>query len=327
MASRLLFLFVLVVLGGCLVAGVARSGRRIEEVTAPTPLAEAVRAMRGRANARVLLVTVAAGGIGFAALLAGFAVEWGTLALALAALAAAGAGSLTVAAVRPPTEAPTSVRSAELTPRTSRGFGPRWAFAIPSALAAGLVALLLASALTSSPSDDGRGHLEWSAPGISGSVAPYPGWQAVLPLLLLLGAAAGAYLFALHRVAAWPRPTEPDLYGFDDEVRRASTRMLLFGASGALLTATGTVAFVAGRAWHAVAANVRMNGGPELGQAATLGPWTFAGDSPSPLEQAIDAVWSVAAISIPVGITFMFAALVAGWVHSPRLVELPVAHR
>lgn len=80
----------------------------------------------------------------------------------------------------------------------------------------------------------------------------------VLPLLVALGVAAGCHLMGLHQVASWPRPIEPALFGVDDEVRRAGTRMLLFSASGALLTALGTISSVCLRAWDTAAMTVRV---------------------------------------------------------------------
>jgi hypothetical protein len=306
-----------------------RTGRRSGgAITVPAALAAQAAGMRGRANQRAWIAACGAGAVGAVALVVALAFEWGLQAVAPAALAAAGVASLVIGVIGPPTAAPGAIRSAELTPRTSRGFGPRWAFVIPTGLAFCLILVVVVTGMSSSTSPDGpRAALRWSSPdGLSGYVRPYPGWDTALPLLLVLALASAGFLFALHRVAAWPRPTEPDLFDFDDEVRRTSTRMLLFGTSGALIAALGSLVLVIAGAWNTATGILRFNretAVPILNTPHEVGYMT----SESALEKALGLVAIAAATSVLVGVTIMAAALVAGWVRTPQLVAEPVVHR
>jgi hypothetical protein len=287
------------------------AGRRRGPVVVPAALPGELGSLRRGANRRVWLAVPAGAGIGAVVLLLALAGEWGAQAVALGALAAAGAACVAVGLIGPPAEAAPPLRSAELTPRSWRDFGPRWAFPIPAALCIALVVVLVGAALVASngPSGDSP-TLAWtSTDGLSGFVTPWPGWPTVLPLLLTLGVAAACYLLALHRVAGWPRPTEPALFGVDDEVRRAGTRMLLFIASGALLTALGAISSVCLRAWDTAAMTVRVN-------AETVDPVR---------EQLLGLAVLAAGVTTVAGVTFMLAALAVGWVRTPQQVEQPVA--
>ena len=191
-----------------------------------------------------------------------------------------------------------------------------------------LVVVLIGSAVAASAPASGEGPaLAWtSTDGLSGHVTPWPGWPTVLPLLGVLGVAAGCYLLGLHRVAGWARPTEPALFGVDDEVRRAGTRMLLFSASGALLTALGAISYVCLRAADAAAMTIRVNRDtavPVLDTATEVGYVT----AESTLEQVLDLASIAAVVTALAGITFMLAALAAGWVRTPQQAEQPVGQR
>ena len=296
-----------------LVVALVGAGRRGGPLVVPAALSGKLGSLRRGANRRVWLAGPAGAGIGAVVLLLALSGEWGVQAVALATLAAAGAACVAVGLIGPPTEVAPAVRSAELTPRSWRDFGPRWAFPIPAALTIMLVVVLIGAAVVAStePSGDSPALAWTSTDGLSGYVTPWPGWPTVLPLLVALGVAAGCYLMGLNRVASWPRPIEPALFGVDDEVRRAGTRMLLFSASGALLTALGTISSVCLRAWDTAAMTVRVNS-----------------DTADPvLEQVLDLAALAAVATTLAGITFMLAALAAGWVRTPQQAEQPVAPR
>lgn len=309
-----------------MVALVGAGRRRGPAFVVPAGTAGGLRSLRRGANRRVWLGAPIGAVVGGVVLLLGLSGEWGVQAVALAALAAAGATCAAVGLIGPPTGMAPEVRSAELTPRSWRGFGPRWAFPIPAALTTVLVTLLVGAALVASaePSGDGPA-LAWSSTdGLAGYVTPWPGWPTVLPMLGVLGVAASCYLLGLHRVAGWARPTEPALFGVDDEVRRAGTRMLLFSASGALLTALGAISYVCLRAWDTAATTVRANAAtaePVLRVPAEAGYATAV----STLEQVLDVASLAAVVTTLAGVTFMLAAPAAGWVRAPQQAEQPVA--
>jgi hypothetical protein len=297
-----------------LVVGLVRvGGRGPQPVVAPAALSGQVNDLRRGANRRVWFAAAVGAPFAVLVLMLALAAELGLQAVALAALAAGGAACLSVALVGPPPTAAVPVRTAELTPRSWRGFGPRWAFPIPGGLAALLVVLVAGAAVVAStpPSGSGTG-LAWTATaGLSGYVQPWPGTPLALVLLATLGLAGGSYVLALHRVAGWPRPTEPALFDLDDEVRRAGTRMLLFTASGALLIALGAICSVCIRAWDTITTTMRMNGA------------TPEGD----LDRALGVSSVAASVTILAGLTFMLLALVAGWVRTPQPAVEPAAHR
>ncbi len=295
------------------VALVSAGRRRGPAVVVPAALSGELGSLRRGANRRVWLAGPAGAGVGVVVLLLALSGEWGVQAVALAALAAAGAVCVVVGLIGPPDEVAQAVRSAELMPRSWRDFGPRWAFPIPAALTIVLVVVLVGAAVVAStePSGDSPALAWTSTDGLSGYVTPWPGWPTVLPLLVALGVAAGCYLLGLHRVASWPRPTESALFGVDDEVRRAGTRMLLFSTSGALLTALGAISFVCLRAWDTAAMTVQVNS-----------------DTADPvLDQVLDLASLAAGVTSLAGVTFLLAALAAGWVRAPQQAEQPVAAR
>jgi hypothetical protein len=312
-----------------LAVALLRAGRRRGPgVAVPAGLSGVLGMLRRGANRRVWLAASAGAAAGSVVLLLALSGEWGVQAVALAALAAAGAACVAVALVGPPIGAAPAVRTAELAPRSWRGFGPPWAFPIPAALTVLLVGLLVGAAVVASTPPAGAGPaLAWtSTDGLTGYVTPWPGWSTVLPLLGALGVAAGCYLLGLHRVAGWPRPTEPALFGVDDEVRRTGTRMLLFSASGALLTALGTISYVCLRAWDTAAMTIRINRDTDLPVLDTPTEVGYA-TAESTLEQALDLASIAAAVTTLAGLTFMLAALAAGWVRTPQQAEQPVAPR
>lgn len=312
-----------------LAVALVRAGRsRGAAVVVPTVLSGSLAMLRRGANRRVWLAGSAGAGAGAVVLLIAVSGEWGLQAVALAALAAAGAACVAVGLVGPPTQATPAVRTAELTPRSWRGFGPRWAFPIPAALTVLLAVLLIGAGVLASTPPSGEGPaLAWtSTDGLSGYVTPWPGWPTVLALLSALGVAAGCYLLGLHRVAGWPRPTEPALFDIDDEVRRSGTRMLLFNASGALLTALGAISYVSLRAADTAAMTIRVNRDtavPVLDTPTQTGYST----AESTLEQVLDLASLGAALTTLAGVTFMLAALAAGWVRTPQQAEQPVGQR
>lgn len=312
-----------------LVVALVRAGRRRgPAVAVPAGFSGALGMLRRGANRRVWLGGSAGAAVGALVVLLALSAEWGVQAVPLAALAAAGAGCVAVALVGPPTEVAPAVRTAELAPRSWRGFGPRWAFPIPAALTVLLVVLLIGAAVAASTPASGEGPaLAWtSTDGLTGYVTPWPGWPTVLPLLSALGVAAGCYLLGLHRVAGWARPTEAALFGVDDEVRRAGTRMLLFSACGALLTALGAIGYVCLRAWDTATMTLRVNRDTALPVLDTPTKVGYA-TAESTLEQVLDLASIAAVATALAGITFMLAALAAGWVRTPQQAEQPVGQR
>lgn len=292
-------------------------------VVVPDGLAGMVAELRRGANRRVLVSGVVGGAVGMGMLLVALAAEWGVQAVAVASIATAGAACLAAGLVGPPAGTAPLVRSAELTPRSWRGFGPRWAFPIPATLAILLVVLLVGAAMVATSAPDGGPALAWSSTDdASGYVEPWPGWPTVLPLLAGLALAGGCYLLGLHRIAGWPRPTEAALFGLDDDVRRSGTRMLLFTASGALLAALGSITLVTTRAWDTAATTIRTarDTAPPLLDTA-------AGTASTTLEKALDLASIAAGASVLAGITVMLSALAAGWVRSPRTAAQPVPQR
>ncbi|MGB7981582.1 MAG: hypothetical protein WCF36_12405 [Candidatus Nanopelagicales bacterium] len=258
-AGLALFALVLVALG---------SGRPEGRVRVPTHLAASADTLRRRAHTRIAIATAAVLIAFSVTVVATIEVLHGLPAWAAAFLVSAGAGSALVAWMGPAREAPAPIRTAELSIRTARGFGPGWAFTVPAILAALLVAALVACMVVAGESE-GRDVLTWSTTYASGSVGPYPGWRTGLPLLVALLVAGALFAVALHRIAGWPRPVEADLADLDDDIRRATTRMLLLGTTGALLGALGTFGVAVAATWGNLLSNQREALAQVTGQALT----------------------------------------------------------
>lgn len=305
-------LALLVVLAFLLVATVVTSGRPGRPILVPAGLADQARHMRSRAHARVIVS-------GAAVLVAGIVSTAGVLALSegqsvwvIASLVAAGAGCIAVAALGPRRESAPSVRSAELTPRVARSFGPRWAFTAPALLALVLAVAMVLTAFSATVVD-GESVLTWHDESGPGSVGPYPGWSTVLPMLVLLTLAAATFAMALRRVASWPRPIEHDLFGLDDDIRRATTRMLLFGATGALLVAVGDFGAEVAGAWETALLNQRLD------------PQPGALSDPTPAESVWHWLQGFGFWCVLLGFVLMLAAAAAGRVRRPLLADRVVS--
>ena len=307
-------LFLLLTLAlAVLVSAAVRAGRPGHRVTVPADLILSAEALRRRAGARAFVVTCTTLGTLCAGVAAGLALGWERLAWSAAFLTAAAAGSAVVLLVGPPHEpAPRLVRSADLTPRTPRGFGPRWAFTVPSVLvvAFALTALLTASSATRA---EGRSVLAWSTHSISGWVSPYPGWADSLPLLGLLLAAGSVFAFALRRVAGWPRPVDQGLHELDDDVRRATTRMLLLVTTGALLGALAAFGSAVSWAWASALGNRRVAVQEMVGQQMV--------DPPSGIETLWQSLEVAGALLILASLALVVAGGLAGRVRRPHVAD------
>ncbi len=128
-----------------------------------------------------------------------------------------------------------SVASADLTPRSTATFGPRWGIIVPTVLLAATTVGLLVAGILSGTDEKGRfRNLPYiSANGAEldnnmvvthiqlghGSVGPFPGWYYGLPVLGLLLVGAGLSLWALYSNARRPRLRATKLLAFDDAVR------------------------------------------------------------------------------------------------------------
>ena len=299
----------LLLLAACLlVASVVASGRPGRPISVPAELADRARHMRHRAHLRIVLSVLAGSVAGVASTAYFLAVSDGPTVWGVSFLMAVGAGCVTVALLGPRRESVPSVRSAELTPRLASSFGPRWAFTAPALLAVVLATSMVLTALSATEMD-GSSVLAWQDEDGPGSVGPYPGWSTVLPMLLVLMLAAAAFAMALRRVAGWPRPVETELFGFDDDIRRATTRMLLFGATGALLGALGDLAAAVADSWYIALVNQRLN------------PPGYPASDPTVAESIWHWLQGAGAVCIVLGMALMMAAPVAGLVRRPLLAS------
>lgn len=140
--------------------------------------------------------------------------------------------------------------SADLTPRSTRMFGPVWAVLAPAALlTASLVGLVIAG-LASSPDERGRyRELPFHALGgaqvdanmmvteslaIEGTTGPFPGWYYGVPLMALLVLGALLALWALNINARRPSIRSVALQEFDHAVRTHNGYILSTGFTAAL---------------------------------------------------------------------------------------------
>lgn len=295
-----------------LVVAAARAGR-----PGPRVLVEAVdtataRRMRRWAHLRLAGSAGAVLVTGICALALALRAGWDQPAWSAACLVAAGAGSAAVGLVSPLGEEARSIRAADLTPRTAGSFGPRWAYTVPAILTSVLVVIMILTAATAS-SEAGESALAWQYGQASGWVQPYPGWSTVGLLLGLLAVAGGAFLAALRQVAGWPRPMEPGLYPLDDDIRRAVTRALLLGTTGALLGALGAFVSVVAGAWSTALSNERSSAAVESGVRGLSDP------------SVAEAAWRVALpgglLLLLIGLILMGCAAVVGRVRRPTVVD------
>lgn len=295
-----------------LLASIVTAGRPEGHVLVPAELLDRGRGMRARAHARVVAgagAAVVGGVVGLVGVMAsdGATSDWGQVVWVVAFLMGAGAGCVVVALFGPRRQSVTGLRSADLTPRTAGSFGPRWALIAPALLAGLLVVVMIATAMTATEVG-GSGALMWSDDAAVGSVGPYPSWSIVLPLLVLLLGAGAAFVLALHRIAGWPRPTERGLFGLDDDIRRSTTRMLLFGTAGALFAALGAFGYQVARTWGVAQVNQRINATP-------------ASADPAPVETMWSFLTFTAAGFLVVGFVLMACAPLAGRVRRPQIEQ------
>ena len=141
------------------------------------------------------------------------------------------AGLLVFSCMRSPRLPKAQRRSADIVPRRPWSFGPRWSFAVPSAFALGLVAVLLLIGIKSGDED----NLDF-----------FYGWFLSIPLIVIIAMIMGAVFFALARTANAPAMSDPDLAPLDRHWREASTRMITKLGMAALLGTAGIAAYVEG---------------------------------------------------------------------------------
>lgn len=164
--------------------------------------------------------------------------------------------------------------SAELRPRGALSFGPRWALALPVVTAVALLAVLLATGLTSSRDAFGRfAALEverhtagtdlaegYVGPLTAETVAagPFPGWFLAVPTAVaavtLLAVTAGV----LRGLAMAPRPADSRLTRVDDVARTLRAKLVATVAGAGLLATLGAVATAAGGAMATLAGDLRL---------------------------------------------------------------------
>jgi len=246
----------LVVLGGVVVVIVALRSRSRGDLRAPIiepRYAMDVAAQVQRSRRRMTLALVLFVAIGFVTTLDPIGLQprsWLGLGNALGLAVAAIIAGL-VLAVSPIVSWPRGegVRTADLVPRSGGSFGPRWGFALPLASAGILIAFLLVTGVTSTRDDLGLYRaFTIEVVGGSSTATPYPGWYYGTPVIFATVVLAAVVLLVLNRVAAAPRPTNPDLYTVDDALRRSVTRFIMLLSSSALLAYFGGVAAIAGNA-------------------------------------------------------------------------------
>ncbi|HAY42793.1 MAG TPA: hypothetical protein DCY59_04250 [Micrococcaceae bacterium] len=140
--------------------------------------------------------------------------------------------------------------SADLTPRSTRMFGPVWAVLAPTALLVASLAGLVISGIASSPDERGRyRELPFQALSgaqvdanmtvteslaIEGTTGPFPGWYYGVPLMTLLVIGALLTLWALNINVRRPSLRSASLQEFDRAVRTHNGYILSTGFTAAL---------------------------------------------------------------------------------------------
>ena len=198
-----------------------------------------------------------------------------SLGLAIAPGVGALVSCLMIAAFPMPRALPsTGVRQAELTPRETTSFGPRWGFILPLAAAAFYVVFLIATASLSSVAD--YSHLSrqiaLETPGGYQTSSPYPGWFYALPLLVVIVLLSGGVLLALRRVAGARALGPLDLSPLDAGIRRMTTRFVMLLSSSVIVLYLGATALIAGSALRDVAQWEKMTASGFRKVAATVPP-------------------------------------------------------
>lgn len=147
-------------------------------------------------------------------------------------------------------EAPGSRISADLTPRSTRMFGPVWGIVVPGVLLAATILGLIIAGLASSPDERGLfrmlpyssssgaqldENLTVTAATLGeGSTGPFPGWYYGVPLLFLLILGAVLTLWALNINVRRPALRSPALREFDNTVRMHNGYLLSTGFTSVL---------------------------------------------------------------------------------------------
>jgi hypothetical protein len=146
-----------------------------------------------------------------------------------------------------------TIRQADLIPRSASSFGPTWGLVLPLASAGVLVSFLVATAVLSSTDERGlwRQIEQWT-PGGYEDATPYPGWFYVVPLLVVTALLSLFVLIALRRIAGARSLGTPQLDDFDQAIRRSLTRFVMLLSSSIIVLYLGAAAFTAGSATRTV---------------------------------------------------------------------------
>ena len=174
-----------------------------------------------------------------------------SLGLTIGPGAGALAACLVIAAFPMPRALPsTGVRQADLTPRETTSFGPRWGFILPLVSAAFLVLFLIATASLARETDYTylSREIGLMTPGGYQTSTPYPGWFYAVPLLAVTVLLSGGVLLALRRVAGARSLGPLDLTPLDAAIRRATTRFVMLLSSSVIVLYLGATALIAGSA-------------------------------------------------------------------------------
>lgn len=240
----------------------SRHRRRIEGVGADSQHERAAADVVRHAQRRAIIAVVFALVLFTAITAIGFAEpQMLGLPLGIAPGLAVSGGLLLFSASVPPRIPQPAQNSAALSRRYPWSFGPRWAFALPVAVAAAFIAFLVATGITSSPGDDGLYRsISVADANTSSTAGPYPGWFYGLPLIAVTIVLAIATLLALHRVSVTPSLPNAELAELDGRWRSASTLVITKLSTSALLIYFGGTAFIAGNATNNVASRYTATG-------------------------------------------------------------------
>lgn len=247
---------VVITIGAVMVAVLLVAARRSRSADAPHP----VRSLLAAARRRAVLAVALAALLGFALLQLGAAVpSLLGLPFALATGLAATAGLLLYAATPPrvPRVDERAPRAASLESRSLWTHAPWHSLALPGALLALQLLLVLFCGATAGADEFGRSRVI-RLPTEHGSTAagPYPGWYYGLPALLVSALLVLALLVALRRIGGTAALPVPELSVVDAGWRRASVGILSTLVSAALAVPLGGTAFIAGSAMRSASGGV-----------------------------------------------------------------------
>jgi hypothetical protein len=298
-------LIALLAVAGALIIAIRtrRSAASLIRATMPMDTAAVtgtiVRAVRRRMLVAVviaLLVALALSRLAFGDVAAGMALAPGV----------GGALGLLVLATSPfPRRAAEGgLRSADLTPRAQRTFGPRWGFAPPLVTMAILVVLVVVTGVNGSDVDGPFSNdIQVTVPGHgTSSAGPYPDWSYGV---LILGGTillVAAMLLALHRVATAPQIGRREIAGLDAALRATMTRFIALSTTAVVVLYLGAVSLTAGSAartasyWDYVRPSYQARQLALCGHKATCSWLTPAADTISGVAQPTYALGFIGAV-------------------------------